>query len=118
MSTNLVKRSGDLYEETTLDIIEDRKTERGFGIIEFKDFNGETCSLQESSLATEAAIWFGPDDANPKLLTPHKGWASVPFPKDTLFTTRMHLTQKQVKQLLPYLKHFAKTGYLPSKEKK
>jgi hypothetical protein len=72
------------------------KTARGFGIVEFTDRYGSLCSLQESSLATEAAIWLGVD----------KDF-------DSGVGTRMHLTQDMVKELLPLLKHFAKHGRLP-----
>jgi hypothetical protein len=38
------------------------KTSRGFGLIKFSDRYGQHCSLQESSLATEGAIWLGVDN--------------------------------------------------------
>lgn len=95
--------------------MEIKKTQRGFKFVEFIDRYGAQCSLQESSLADEAAIWFGPDDADPKRLVSGQGWQKVPFSDDTLFNTRMHLTQKQVKELLPYLRYFVKYGYLPEK---
>jgi hypothetical protein len=93
-------------------------TDRGFGIIEFMDKYGVGCSIQESSLATENAIWFGVDDANPKILaskTKEGGTGYVPYciPEDVFLTTRMHLTQQQVKELLPVLQIFAETGELP-----
>ena len=104
-------------------------TERGFRIERFLDRYGSKCSLQKSSLATEDAIWFGVDDPAPQvmasdavkmgrkdLLTPGEpvvGWVPFPLPDEVHLTTRMHLTQDQVKALLPALKHFAKTGQLP-----
>jgi len=89
--------------------MEMKKTERGFSVIEFPDRYGVGCSLQESS-ADEPCIWLGPNDANPQMLIPGKGWTPVAFPEDTLFDTRMHLTQEQVKELLPHLKKFVETG--------
>ncbi|MCA3269227.1 MAG: hypothetical protein ACK5XX_05330 [Holosporales bacterium] len=72
------------------------KTERGFDIIEFLDRYGNGCSLQKSSLATEDCIWLGVDTEPP---------------------ARMHLTQGQVKALLPYLQRFVDTGEItPQKE--
>jgi hypothetical protein len=69
------------------------KTERGFDIIEFLDRYGVECSLQKSSLATEDCIWLGVNES------------------------RMHLTQGQVKALLPYLQRFVDTGEIaPQKE--
>jgi hypothetical protein len=97
--------------------LEKKVTERGFEIIEFMDRYNSKCSLQKSSLATEDAIWLGVDDANPQIMaskTPGggTGWVSYPISEDVLFTTRMHLTRKQVKKLLPFLKKFVKTGDL------
>lgn len=81
--------------------LEMHKTSRGFRRIDFIDFYLEKCSLQESSLATEKAIWFGCNEGN------HV---------DGECLARMHLTQKQVKMLLPLLHHFVETGELPDIE--
>lgn len=101
-----------------------KNTSRGFPIVEFKDFYGAKCSIQQSSIADERCIWFGVDNANPKIMASQAklhdiethqdtGWVEYPIPKDVLLTTRMHLTQGQVKELLPILKAFASTGELP-----
>ena len=90
--------------------MEIRQTNRGFDLIEFKDWNEEGCSLQKSSIATEDLIWLGADDANPKILKQNEGWINYPIPSEVLFTTRMHLSQKQVGDLLPYLMRFVETG--------
>ncbi|WP_078598613.1 hypothetical protein [Evansella clarkii] len=91
---------------------------RGFGNIEFKDRYGAECSIEKSSLATEDAIWFGINDAEPKIMASQTkeggtGWVTYDIPKDVLLTTRMHLTQEQVRELLPILQVFAETGELP-----
>lgn len=39
--------------------IEIEETPRGFSIARFQDADGNECSIQDSSLASEAAIWFG-----------------------------------------------------------
>lgn len=70
-----------------------RRTERGFPKAEFRDRYGAECSIQDSSLASEAAIWLGVDDAA--------------YCEDT---PRMHLTKKQVASLLPILQRFLDTG--------
>jgi hypothetical protein len=99
------------------------KTERGFAISEFTDRYGAKCSLQESSLATENAIWFGVDDANPQIMASdakrlgiptdaNSGWIKYEIPKEVSLSTRMHLTQDMVKELLPTLQKFAETGEL------
>lgn len=87
-------------------------TQRGFARVEFNDRNGEPCSLQESSLADEAAIWFGVNEPSPKIMQPGKGWVDWPLPEGVSCTTRMHLTRLQVRALLPMLQHFAETGEL------
>lgn len=74
-----------------------KKTNRGFILGEFKDRYGAECSIQESSLATEAAIWLGVDKD-------HNG-ADVEF-------GRMHLTQEMVRELIPILRYFAMTGHI------
>lgn len=90
--------------------IEFKKTARGFPYLEFKDRYDTLCNIQESSLATEAAIWFGVDDPKPQIMKPGEGWVEYPLPKEVMITNRMHLTQAQVKDLIPYLQKFVKTG--------
>lgn len=111
----LVEENGETYEVTTLSTLEKFRTERGFGGFSFKDKYGLQCSLQDSSLATEPAIWLGIDDPEPKIMasdTPQggTGWVDYLIPPEVLLHTRMHLTQEQVKALLPILQHFAETG--------
>lgn len=77
------------------------RTSRGFAVVLFRDHYGEECSLQESSLAEPAAIWFGCDRN-----AFHSGTGEPLSP-------RMHLTREQVAALLPLLAHFAETGKLP-----
>lgn len=88
------------------------KTNRGFGVIDFTDCYGTECSLQESSLATESAIWLGCNEANPRVCIPNKGWTPVEMPEGYIANTRMHLTQEQVRELLPHLIKFVETGEL------
>jgi len=83
--------------------IKKARTERGFRRWDFDDRYGQECSLQMSSLASEAAIWFGVDVNIPK---ENGGEGKVVH-------ERMHLTQKMVKKLLPALQHFAEKGELP-----
>lgn len=99
------------------------KTERGFATGNFTDRYGNKCSIQKSSLATEDAIWFGIDDANPLITASNakrlgiitnenSGWIKFEIPKEVLLSTRMHLTQDMVRELLPTLQKFAETGEL------
>lgn len=89
---------------------EPRKTNRGFQVVEFADFNGVKCSLQQSSLATEDALWLGCNDADPKVLVKGQGWQSVEMPEGYTANTRMHLSRKQVKKLIGYLEQWHDTG--------
>lgn len=85
-------------------------TGHGFRVLTFQDRYGEPCTLQKSSLASENAVWFGTSgrvDVGPP-------WKPFPLPDNALVHSRMHLTQEQVRQLLPYLQYFADTGQLPS----
>ena len=86
-------------------------TQRGFERIVFEDYNGVKCSLQVSSLATGYAVWFGCNEADPKVLV-NGNWTPIPLPEDHVANTRMHLTLDQVRELLPYLKKFVRTGRL------
>jgi hypothetical protein len=63
-------------------------TPRGFKIASFKDLNQQDCSLQESSLATDDAIWLGVDDA------------------------RMHINQELAEELIIHLQKFIDDGVL------
>lgn len=101
-----------------------KKTNRGFGMVEFIDRYGLECSLQKSSLATEDAIWLGVSQVDPKIMAVDAislgvetngqttGWVRYPIPDAVLLSSRMHLTQKQVKKLLPHLIKFVETGQI------
>ena len=113
-------------------------TNRGFALSHFADENGQDCSLQESSAMREKGgrlIWFGCHNNDGKFsvlphlpnspreaLGLHFGWneksLSAMYPDcDINMPDRMYLSQKMVKQLLPALQHFAKTGHLPFDKK-
>lgn len=92
--------------------MEIKRTERGFARIDFIDRYGVGCSLQESSLATQEAIWFGCDSADPKILVEGMGWQPIEMPPGYVANTRMHLTRDMVRELLPYLQQFAEKGTL------
>lgn len=105
-------------------MFEATKTNRGFAYASFEDRYGAKCSIQKSSLATEDAIWFGIDDADPVIMCSdarrlglpgggQNGWQTYNIPPEVSLNTRMHLTQDQVRALIPVLAHFAETGELP-----
>lgn len=100
-------------------------TERGFAAIGFVDRYGADCSIQKSSIAEDDAIWFGVDDAHPQIMASQAaahgvqtkatcGWVKYPVPDEVLLNTRMHLTRRQVEDLLPVLIHFVETGEVPT----
>ena len=91
------------------------KTERGFCVEKFFDSQGTKCSLQESSLATDYAIWFGPKDAEPTLngvpaepLINLKRLPDFDDKGNILISTRMHLTEKLTRPIIKCLKIFLK----------
>ena len=107
MSNELVSEviDGEVYERTSLSSLVCKCTSRGFVLYRFEDRYGQRCSLQQSSLATEAALWFGVDNTGPHLEGPG-GQRNEPV------GARMHLTRLQAQALLPLLTHFAETGRL------
>lgn len=85
--------------------LEHSTTERGFEGWRFRDRYGQFCSLQNSSLATEGAIWFGVENTGPNLDGPSGK-------RNEQIMARMHLTRKQIQDLLPILHEFAEKGYV------
>lgn len=78
--------------------------DRGFTRADFKDRNGEACSMQESSLQYVEGeedggpcIWLGQNEG-----THHRGHCLA----------RMHLTQDMAREIGLVLLHFAETGEL------
>jgi hypothetical protein len=104
-------------------------TQRGFRIIEFKDYYEEDCSIQKSSLADDDCIWLGIDNPEPRIMCKDaiklglrkatggeedNGWCDFKVPEEVSFTTRMHLNREQVQFLIPILQKFVKNGELPA----
>lgn len=77
-----------------------KKNEHGRNYVEFQDAYDNSCSLQESG-ASAPHIWLGCE----KNVEPHHVTGDELSP-------RMHLSQTQVKALLPLLKKFIKTGVI------
>jgi hypothetical protein len=89
------------------------KTQRGWNIRGFQDMYGSDCSIQDSSLATDDAIWFGVDDGGHfNMKTPAEQWNPEVHGRRAT-GGRMHLSRGQVSALLPLLEHFVKYGMLP-----
>lgn len=100
------------------------KTNRGFQVRGFKDRYNQKCSIQQSSIATENCIWLGINDANPQIMVYDAiklglptngetcGWIPYKVPEEVLMTTKMHLDETQVKNLIETLQHWLNTGSL------
>lgn len=94
------------------------QTMRGFDYTEFSDANGVKCTVQESSACgDEALLWLGAKDIGLKhFKSGHHGWKDVELvntiEEHYVANNRMHLTQSQVKDLLPVLHRFVETGRL------
>jgi len=102
--------------------LEIKETNRGFGLIEFTDFYKNECHIQDSSLAEHSCIWMGIRNPKIRILCSDAnrigidtkgqstGWMDYPIPENVLISSAMHLSQDQVKKILPVLKYFAETG--------
>lgn len=84
----------------------------------FKDNNGEEYLLIKPSLDPKDVIYLGIHKPNPQLLVKGQGWRPYDLPEDVHVSTLMHLTQEQVKELLPHLQAFVETGEIEVQEKK
>lgn len=94
------------------------QTKRGFDYRKFKDANGVACSIQISSaVRKDCLIWFGADKIGLQEFVAFRqpsAWKEVKLEQTIdrhhIANNRMHLTQTQVKKLLPILEKFVKTG--------
>lgn len=95
-------------------IMELEHTQRGFAILKFKDRGNLDCSLQKSSIASEEHIWLGIDQPKLSVFEDEElgKYVITDLPKNWMVDSRMHLSQSQVKELLPFLQKFVETGEL------
>ena len=85
------------------------RTARGFEVVNFKDFYGDNCSLQMSSLAEYqqpgiSAVWLGREESDTHSVT---GEPLMP---------RMHLHRKQVEALILVLQSWLEQGTFNTKQ--
>ncbi len=70
-------------------------------------------------------LWLGIEDVNPRIMASQAkefgiqtkelvGWIPYPIPEGVLFNDRMHLSRKQVIDLINTLQHWVDTGELPT----
>ncbi len=99
-----------------------KKTERGFELIEFYDTNNQVCTVQQSSIASENRIWLGLKTASPSVMKTDAqrmglsldgdatGWMDYPIPDEVSLNTRMHLNREQVQDLVLKLQQWLDSG--------
>lgn len=76
-------------------------TPRGFGLIDFRDANGKSCSVQQSSAIGDT------DDAYER-----PGSSMLWLGTDETVSGRMHLSHQQVSKLVKVLNNWLETGSL------
>jgi hypothetical protein len=94
-------------------------TAKGSPIVEFKDHYDIECTIQQCTIGSRDAIWVGVSERKSQIPRYYEGKIRIPFDTEidqASDAKRMYLTKKEVKQLLPVLKHFAKYGNLPYEE--
>jgi len=119
VSDSYITMEEEAHDTELIDLTKSNTT-RGFKLVEFKDRNGVSCSIQESS-SDVPSLWIGVNDANPRVMKSEAfqhginltedelkegGWVEFPIPDNVLFDDRMHLTKEQVKKLIPILQEF------------
>lgn len=109
-----------------------RKTVRGFEIIEFDDRYGESCSLQQSSMIGDyddsidrpgsSYVWLGVEPVTARILKSKaeevgievegevSGWMDFPLPPQVQLNGCMHLDREQVAGLIERLQCWLDTG--------
>lgn len=91
--------------------LEPQTTNRGFALREFVDLYGSKCSIQESSLANEGALWLGVDNGG-HFNMQSQDWNELAHGKRST-GGRMHLSRGIAAALLPLLTYFVEHGGLP-----
>lgn len=90
---------------------------RGFASAEFKDSLGHDCVIKEGSVDTineGMGVWLGIPKPQITVFT-DRGMANyvhIPTPENWDIGSLMYLSDKQIKQLIPMLQNFLKTGKL------
>lgn len=87
--------------------IEFSETGRGFKVGKFTDRYKQKCSIQDSSLADEEAIWLGVNSTGPDIQGPTGKY-------DEDIGGRMHLTKPMAMELIHVLMEFTLSGSINS----
>ena len=96
-------------------MVETRLTQNGDIRTDFLDLHDNRCSLQKSTAKQYDAIWLGISIPLINIMV-DGGWKALALPEGAVVNSRMHLSQKMVKDMLPALEYFAKHGELPDDE--
>lgn len=101
---NLLQEQFELQMKHPVSKLTVVETSRGFTRVAFKDHYDRDCTLQESSLASQPAVWLGVEaDQIKRDMAAHPG---------SDLRSRMHLSEEGVVNLLPYLLKFLAEGEL------
>lgn len=94
--------------------MEVKQNNRGFSYAGFTDLYGHEVSIQDSSLATDYAIWLGLDEPYTKINKNGNGpfgpYEDYTLPDNILVWTRMHINREQAQDLIEVLQRFVDTG--------
>lgn len=100
MKNQLIKIFDLFLKEESLSAIATEQTARGFNMANFKDLMGSIISIQESSSAEEAKIWFGCRTKNKAYQWVNSELSPYEYPKgDLLLDDRLHLNKDSIKSL-------------------
>ena len=113
---------------------------RGFRLVQFNDYNGASCSIQESSACPVENedgscdnplgwVWLGIDDGNPQIMVSDarkmglpvpegqtNGWCPYFIPEQVMINTRMHLNEAQVRGIVKKLNNWLDNGRIHDKK--
>lgn len=95
--------------------------DRGFLTGTFIDNYGKECSIQESSACASNGdegwyIWLGMNNPDIHKGIRHGAGEKIELGEEYDVFSRMHLSQKKVKEMIPHLMYFVETGSLPDPE--
>jgi len=90
------------------------RTERGFEEVKFEDSYNNKCIIQKSSKAVDDFIWIGISEPKLTVFEDKKmeSYINTVLPDNWMVHSQMHLSRKQVAELLPILQRFVDTGDL------
>lgn len=90
------------------------KNQRGFARGEFKDSVGHNCKIREGGMDTNEGlgVWLGIENPTITIFTDKSmaHYINIPTPENWNINSMMYLSDKQIRELIPMLKKFLKSG--------